>query len=70
MGAPFRDISLYAPTIYKSSTKEYWEETSLYNYISDLYIICMHGYKPPNITKVSINPSFYGIWDRTWKDGF
>ena len=69
MGAPFHDIALYAPTLYKPGTPEYWEEKSLYNYISDLYIICMHGYKPPNTTRVCIEPSYYNIWNRTWKNG-
>ncbi|HEX5151647.1 MAG TPA: hypothetical protein VFW07_09355 [Parafilimonas sp.] len=69
MGAPFHDIALYAPTFYKPCTPEYREEKSLYNYISDLYIVCMHGYKPPNITRVCIEPSYYNIWNRTWKNG-
>lgn len=69
MGAPFSDISLYAETKYKNDTPEYWEETSLQNYISDLYISKMHGYKPPNTTRVSINPAYHKIWNRTWTDG-
>ncbi|WP_315815077.1 hypothetical protein [Paraflavitalea speifideaquila] len=38
MGRPFDDITLYLPTPYANSTPEYWEETSLHNYISDLYV--------------------------------
>jgi hypothetical protein len=69
MGRPFTDITLYAETRYNNNTPEYWEETALRNYISDLYIRKMHGYKPPNATRVSIDPSYYKIWDRTWKIG-
>ncbi|MEO8712453.1 MAG: hypothetical protein ABI405_10040 [Parafilimonas sp.] len=69
MSRPFEDITLYAETRYKNNTPEYWEEVALQNYISDLYIIKMHGYKPPNTTRVSIVPSYYKIWNRTWKNG-
>jgi hypothetical protein len=29
----------------------------------------MQGYKPPNTTRVCIQPAYYNIWERTWKDG-
>jgi hypothetical protein len=69
MGTPFSDITLYTPTPYPNDTPEYWQETSLINYISDLYISKMHGYKPPNTTRVSIVPAYHKVWNRTWKDG-
>lgn len=69
MGANFSDITLYCPTAYSVGTREYYEEKALQNYISDLYIICMRGYKPPNTTRVCIQPSFYNIWDKSWKNG-
>ena len=69
MGRPFGDITLYAPTPYSNDSPQYWEETSLHSYISDLYVRNMRGYKPPNATRICIQPGFYGIWDRTWKNG-
>ena len=69
MGTPFSDITLYAPTPHTVGSNQYIEETALKNYICDLYGICMHGYKPPNTTRVSIQPSFYNIWAKTWRDG-
>lgn len=69
MSTPFSDITLYAETRYKNDTPEYWEETSLQNYISDLYVSKMHGYKPPHTTRVSINPAYHKIWNRTWTVG-
>src|SRR3954463_16326363 len=69
MSTPFSDITLYAETQYANYTPEYLEESALQNYISDLYISKMHGYKPPNTTRVSINPSYYKIWNRTWTNG-
>ena len=69
MSTPFSDITLYAETRYKNDSPEYWEERALQNYISDLYISKMHGYKPPNTTRVSINPAYHKIWNRTWTDG-
>ncbi len=69
MSTPFSDITLYAETRYKNDTPEYWEERALQNYISDLYVSKMYGYKPPNTTRVSIVPSYHKIWNRTWTDG-
>jgi hypothetical protein len=69
MSTPFSDITLYAETRYGNDTPEYWEETSLQNYISDLYISKMHGYKPPQTTRVSIIPAYHKIWNRTWTHG-
>ncbi|MGN6165356.1 MAG: hypothetical protein ACTHOF_12525 [Flavisolibacter sp.] len=69
MGATFSDITLYTPTPYKNNTPEYWEETSLKNFVCDLYVQKMHGYKPPQATRVTLQPAYYNIWDRTWKNG-
>lgn len=69
MGKSFKDITLYCTTPYQAGTVEYLKEVSLYNYISDLYVVCMHGYKPPNVTRVSIEAETPKKWDRTWKQG-
>ena len=69
MGRPFSDITLYAPTPHSNKTPEYWEETSLQNFVSDLYVQKMNGYKPPNTTRITIQPAYHNIWDRTWKNG-
>lgn len=69
MGAPFTDITLYSPTIHSVSTPAYYQETCLKNYVSDLYVQKMYGYKPPTTTRVTLQPSFYGIWNKTRKDG-
>ena len=29
----------------------------------------MRGYKPPHTTRVCIQPEYFKIWDRTWKNG-
>lgn len=69
MGRPFGDITLYAETPHLVGTKEYLEDTSLQNYICDLYGVCMHGYKPPYVTRICIQTAYFNIWDRTWKTG-
>lgn len=69
MGAPFSDITIYAPTPYTVGTPEYSEETSLINFVSDLYVQNMNGYKPPKISRITIQPAYYNIWNRTWKNG-
>lgn len=69
MGAPFSDISIYFPTSRRVGTPEYKEEIATVNYICDLYVQHMGGYKPPKTTRITLQPSFYNIWDRTWKIG-
>ncbi len=69
MSTPFSDITLYTETRYSNDTAEYREETGLQNYVSDLYISKMYGYKLPNTTRVSIAPEFHKIWNRTWSNG-
>jgi hypothetical protein len=69
MGAPFSDITLYTPTPYTVGTPEYWEETSLINFVSDLYVQNMNGYKPPKTSRITIQPAYHDIWNRTWKTG-
>ena len=29
----------------------------------------MNGYKPPQVTRITLQPDYYDIWDRTWKNG-
>ena len=69
MGTPFSDITLYTPTPHKVGTREFIEEVSLQNFVSDLYVQKMNGYKPPNTTRITIQPAFHDIWNRTWKNG-
>jgi hypothetical protein len=69
MGAPFSDITLYTPTPYTVGTPEYWEEISLINFVSDLYVQNMNGYKPPKTSRITIQPAYHDIWNRTWKNG-
>lgn len=69
MGAQFGDITLYNPTPFERGTPEYEEETSLINFVCDLYVQKMHGYKPPQATRVTLQPQYHNIWDRTWKTG-
>ena len=66
---PFSDITLYTPTPHKVGTPEYWAETSLRNFISDLYVSKMNGYKPPGATRITIQPSFHGNWLKPAKIG-
>ena len=69
MGATFGDITLYNPTPFERGTPEYEDETSLINFVCDLYVQKMHGYKPPQATRVTLQPHYHNIWDRTWKNG-
>jgi hypothetical protein len=39
------------------------------NFVSDLYVRKMNGYKPPKTSRITIQPAFHGIWNRTWKNG-
>lgn len=69
MGRLFSDITLYIPSPYLNGTPESREETGLFNFVSDLYVQNMNGYKPPHATRVTIQPAYYGVWDRSWKFG-
>ena len=69
MGAPFSDITLYTPTSNTVGTPEYIEEISLQNFVSDLYVQKMNGYKPPKTSRITIQPAFHDTWKRTWKNG-
>jgi hypothetical protein len=69
MGAPFRDITLYLPTPHIVGTPQYLEQISLENFVSDLYVQKMKGYKPPKTTRITIQPAFHDKWDHTWKNG-
>src|SRR5690606_36719005 len=69
MGAPFSDITLYTPTLHPVGTPEYWEDTSLKNFVSDLNVQKMYGYKPPKTSRITIQPAYHNIWNRTWKNG-
>jgi hypothetical protein len=69
MGFPFNDITLYIPSPHANGTPEAWAESSLFNFVSDLYVRKMNGYKPPNTSRVTIQPAFHKEWDRTWRNG-
>ena len=69
MGVPFSDITLYLTTPHKVGTKEYYDQVSLENFISDLYVQKMNGYKPPKTSRINLQPAFHTIWNRTWKNG-
>ena len=61
MGAPFSDITLYTPTPHPVGTPEYWEDISLKNFVSDLYVQKMYGYKPPKTSRITIQPVYHNI---------
>jgi len=69
MGAPFSDISLYLPTPHIVGTPEYDQELAIENFVSDLYVRKMNGYKPPKTSRITIQPAFHETWKRTWKNG-
>src|SRR5260221_2477994 len=69
MGAPFSDITLYTPTSFTVGTPEFIEEVSLQNFVSDLYVQNMNGYKPPKTSRITIQLACHDIWNRTWKTG-
>ena len=69
MGTPFREIALYTPTPFKVGTPEFNEEISLINSVSELYVCNMNGYKPPKTTRITIQPAYHNIWNKTWRDG-
>ena len=69
MGAPFSDITLYTPISSTVGTPEYLEQVSLQNFVSDLYVQNMNGYKPPKTSRITIQPAFHESWNRTWKNG-
>ncbi|MGB4844306.1 MAG: hypothetical protein WBP16_07565 [Ferruginibacter sp.] len=69
MGAPFSDITLYTPIPYSVGTPEYIEDVSLQNFVSNLYVQNMNGYKPPKTSRITIHPAYHEIWNRTWKTG-
>jgi len=69
MGAPFSDITLYTQTSNTVGTPEYIDQVSLQNFVSDWYVQNMNGYKPPKTSRITIQPAFYNIWNRTWKTG-
>ena len=69
MRYPFSDITLYAPSVHPPDTPEYRDETFLQNFVCDLYVQRMNGYKPPNTSRVTLQPGFYGVWNHPWKNG-
>lgn len=69
MSTPFRDITIYAPTTTVVGTPQYQEEIAAINYICDLYVQHMDGYKPPKTTRITIQPAFHDTWKRTRKIG-
>jgi hypothetical protein len=69
MGASFSDITIYTQSVNAVGTPEYIEQVSLENFVSDLYVQNMNGYKPPKTSRITIHPAFHNIWNRTWKTG-
>ena len=69
MGPHFSDISLYLPTPHTVGTPEYYEQVSLENFVSDLYVLKMNGYKPPNTSRITIQPAFHDSRNQSWKTG-
>lgn len=54
MGAPLDDITFYIHTPYANNSPEYREQTSLQNFVADLYLQKMHGYKPPHTGRINL----------------
>jgi len=69
MGASFNDISLYTPKSNSVGTQEYIEEVSLQNFVSDLYVQNMNGYKPPKTSRITIQPAFHDVWKSPFENG-
>lgn len=69
MGATFSDITLYTQAANTIGTPEYLEQISLQNFVSDLYVQNMNGYKPPKTSRITIQTDFHETWNRTWKTG-
>jgi hypothetical protein len=69
MATPFSDISIYAPIPHKLGEPAYYETTALFNFVSDLYVQRMNGYKPPKTTRITIQPAFHTIWEGPHKNG-
>ena len=69
MGFPFTDITLYTQTAGTVGTPEYIEQVSLQNFVSDWYVQNMDRYKPTKTSRITIQPAFHDIWNRTWKTG-
>jgi len=69
MGKKFSDITIYLPLPENASASEADEEQRTANFVCDLYVRKMNGYKPPNTTRITIQPYYHHIWGRTWKNG-
>lgn len=69
MSSLFSDISLYIPTSFSAGTPEFIDEVSLQNFVSDLYVQNMNGYKPPKTSRITIQPAFHNIWNGAMKNG-
>lgn len=69
MGVPFGDITVYASIPFPVRSTAWNEMNSLINFVSDFYVQNMNGYKPPKTTRITIQPYYHGIWNRTWKNG-
>jgi hypothetical protein len=69
MGTTFSDITLYIPTPHPVGSPDYITDTSLQNFVSDLYVQKMYGYKPPKISRITIQPEYHDDWKQTWRNG-
>jgi hypothetical protein len=63
------DITLYTVTSHHVGTPEFNEEMALMNYVCDLYLQKMNGYKPPGVRRITIQPHYHGIWLHASKSG-
>ncbi|SKA30714.1 hypothetical protein SAMN04488128_103339 [Chitinophaga eiseniae] len=66
MGAPLDDITFHIHSPYANNSPEYREQTSLQNFVGDLYLQKMRGYKPPHTGRINLlssNPvTTYSFW--------
>lgn len=69
MGWPLSDITLYIPVQHPVGTPDYLQEMALRNYVSDLYMQKMNGYKPPKTSRINILPRYHDKWKEPHKIG-
>lgn len=52
MARRFLDLKLWAKTPYEEGSAEFWADVSLYNYVCDLYVQKMNGFRPPKTLQI------------------
>ncbi len=65
----FSDITLYNPSSYNPGSPEQQEEVSISNFVSDLYVQYMNGYNPPKTTRITIQPAYHTMWNKSHRVG-